>query len=187
MMRNLLIAAALVAAPFAAQAQAKPDAAALTAAHEMMAVTDLQAQMRAVAPRIAEVTNIQMRQAFADQKVPEGLQVKITAAAQSFIGSIDGVFTPALVDQIAEIYAQHFSAAELRRLTTLLKDPAMVKFRAEMPSTMAEIMPLVMTAMRPRQQLFQGQVKQIVTEWMQQHPEDKAKLRTPAAQQPNAQ
>lgn len=175
------LAAALAVSPVVAQAPAAPDAAALAEARGMMAVTDIQAQLRAMGPRIAEASGQEMRQAFADHKVPEGLQRQIAAATQSVVGSMDTLFTPQLVDQMATIYARHFTAEELRRLTVLLRDPAMVKFRAEMPNTMSEILPVIMTAIRPRQELFQAQIKQIMTDWFKQHPEDKAKLSSPAA------
>ncbi len=181
MKRVVLLAAALAAAPIVAQTPAVPDAATLAAARDMMAVTDIQAQLRAMGPRMAEASSQQMRQAFAGQKIPEGLQNQIAAATQSFVGSMDSMFTPQLVDQMATIYARHFTAEELKRLTALLRDPAMVKFRAEMPNTMSEILPLIMTAMVPRQQQFQAQIKQIMTDWIKQHPEDKAKLSSPAA------
>lgn len=190
MMRASFLVVASFAAP--AFAQGKPvlvapavvvgaDTATIAAARELVSVTDAKGMMKAVGPRLADVMKTQMQQQFVDSKVPEGLQVQLTAAAQAFVGSMDTMFTPATLDSIAMIYARHFTAEELKRLTQLLQEPVMVKFRAETPAVMAEMMPVMFEAIKPQQQQFQAKIKQIMIDWIAQHPEDKAKLRSPAA------
>ncbi len=181
MMRVAILAAALIAAPLAAQAPATPDPATLAAAREMMATTDIQGQMRAIMPRMADAMGVQLRQMFTDNKMPDGLQQQMTAAIQANMASMQDVMTPAVIDQMAAVYARHFSVDELKRLSALMRDPAMVKYRAEMPDMMGEIMPIMFAAMRPQQEAFQAKMRQIVADWIKQHPEDKAKLRSPNA------
>jgi hypothetical protein len=181
-MRRLLLAAALtVATPMAAQAATAPDPATLAAARDLMAATDIQSQMHALMPRMAEAMGGQLRQMFTDQKMPAGLQQQITAAIQANLASMDNVITPQVIDQMATVYASHFSAEEIKRLSSLMRDPAMVKFRAEMPNMMGEIMPIMFAAMKPQQEVFRAKILKIVTDWLKQHPEDKAKFRSPAA------
>jgi hypothetical protein len=180
-MRVLLLAAALIAAPLTAQAPAAPDAATLAAARSLMAATDIQGQMHAMMPRMADAVGVQLRQMFTDNKMPDGLQQQVTAAIQTNMASMDGVFTPQVTDQMAAAYARHFTVDELKRLTALMRDPAMEKFRAEMPNMMGEIMPIMFSAMKPRQDAFQAKMRQIIADWIRQHPEDRAKLRSPAA------
>jgi hypothetical protein len=162
-----------------ALAQAAPDEATLAAARELMQVSDIQGQMRAMGPRMAQSMGVQMQQMFQDNAVPEGLNTQLTAAMQAYIGTIDELFTPQLVDQLATLYARHFTAAELQRVTVMMKDPVMLKFRSELPGLMAEMMPMMFEAMKPRQEQFRQKIMQIVADWMKQHPDDKAKLRSP--------
>jgi hypothetical protein len=179
---SLALASPVLASPKQTQptpAQSAPDAATLAAARELMQVTDVQGQMRAIGPRMAETMGKQMRLMFNDSGIPEGLHAELTAAMQAYIGSMDGVFTPAFVDQLAMIYARHFTADELRRVTAFMKEPVMLKFRTETPAMMAEMMPLTFEAMKPGQQQLMDRIKQIVADWMVRHPEDKAKLRSP--------
>lgn len=179
-MRTAIFAAAIaLASP--AFAQAGPDAATLAAARELMRITDVQGQMRAIGPRLAEATGQQMRLMFKDDAMPDGLRTELTAAVQAYIGSMDSIFTPTFIDQMAVLYARHFTADELRRIITLTKDPVMEKFRTEMPALMSEMMPLIFEAMKPGQEQFMAKIKQIVADWMAKHPQDKAKLRSPIA------
>ena len=180
MIRALSVAVA-IALSVPAAAAPSPDAATLAAARAFMQVSDVQAQMRGMGPRMAESMGQQMRQMFQDNAVPEGLNKELTAAMQAYIGSMDTVFDPAFVDRLAALYAQHFTAEELRHLTALMKDPVMAKMRTEQPAIVAEMMPMIFEVMKPRQQLLQQKIMQIITDWMKQHPADKAKLRSPAA------
>jgi uncharacterized protein len=180
-MRALLLAAALVATPLAAQAPVAPDATTLAAARDLMTATDIQGQMKALMPRMAEAAGTQLRQMFADNKMPDGLQQQMTAAIQANMASMQDVMTPQVIDQMAMVYARHFSVDELKRLTVLMRDPVMTRYRAEMPNMMGEIMPIMFEAMKPQQQVFQAKMRQIIADWIKQHPEDKAKLRSPTA------
>ncbi|WBO21582.1 DUF2059 domain-containing protein [Sphingomonas abietis] len=165
----------------AAPAAATPDAATMAAARALMRATDIQAQMRAIGPRMGQAVTMQLQQSFADHQLPTELQSQIAGAMQDFVGSMDTMFTPQLIDQMAAIYARHFTAADLQHLSQMMQDPAMVRFRKVMPDTLAEMMPLIMTAMRPQQDAFQARIQKIVADWIQQHPEDQAKLRSPTA------
>jgi uncharacterized protein len=171
----------LLASPIAAHAQQATDPAALAAARDLMTATDVKGQMRAMGPAMSKAMDQQVRQMFTDNQVPAGLAEKFSAVMQDYFGSMDTLFTPELVDEIAAIYARHFSAADLARLTEMMRDPVMTKFRTGMPAIIGEMMPALMTAMKPRQDAFMTKIRQIVTDWIQQHPQDKAKLRSPSA------
>ena len=184
MMRSILFALALVAASptFAADTSVlAPDPSTLVAARELMQSSDFQGQMKAMGPRVATAMEQQMHQMFKDNAIPEGLNSQLTAALKDYLGTMGEFFTPEFVDQLAGIYARHFTADELRHISVMLKDPVMQKFQREMPTLMSEMMPMMFEAMKPRQQLLQQKIKQIVTDWVANHPADKAKLRSPAA------
>ena len=185
MIQSLLAAAALIA-PTAAPAPPRPvivepfpqapvDPARLAAAQQLMRAIDIQGQMHAVVPRLAIAAATQMIQAFGNQAPPE-LRQRLGSAVElsNFTQSPD--FPQSLIDRIATIYAQHFDLVELQRLTVLMADPAMVKFRAETPVISAETMPVILEALRPQQEQLQAEMKQIVADWLRDHPEDKAKL-----------
>lgn len=178
--RSVLLAVAIFSAS-PCLAQAEPDAARLAAARELMVASDIKESMRTLYPRMAEAMGQQMRQMFVDNAVPEGLSVQLTAALQANLASMNDVFTPAFIDKLSGIYARHFTTEELKRVSAMMRDPVMVRFRAETPAMMGEMMPLIFEAVKPRQQQFQEKLRQIVTDWLRQHPEDKAKLRSPTA------
>jgi len=179
-MRALVLAVAIVLSS-PSSAETTPDAATLAAARELMQATDVQGQMRDLGPRMAEGMGQQMRQMFSEKEMPAGLSAQLTAAMQAYIASMDSMFTPELIDRIATIYARRFTADELRRVVVLMKDPVMLKFRTEMPELVAEMLPMMLEAMKPQQKQFQEKIGQIIADWMKQHPEDKAKLRSPIA------
>lgn len=187
MRRHGLIVAALILASAPGLAQAAPatgakvDAATLAAARDLMAASDMREGMRALYPRMADAMGAQMRQMFVENEVPAGLSVELTAAIQANIASMDDVFSPAFLDELALIYARHFSTEELTRIASLMRDPAMQKFRAETPAVMTEMMPMIFEALKPRQEQFQQRLRQIVADWIRAHPEDEAKLRSPVA------
>lgn len=190
MRRIGIVAAALLAASAPGLVQAAPavpatgakvDAATLAAARDLMAASDMRAGMRALYPRMADAMGAQMRQMFVESEVPAGLSVELTAAIQANIASMDDVFSPAFLDDLALVYARHFSTEELTRIATLMRDPAMQKFRAETPAVMTEMMPMIFEALKPRQEQFQQRLRQIVVDWVRAHPEDAAKLRSPVA------
>jgi hypothetical protein len=160
----------------AAAQPAAPDPATLAAARQMLRVVDIPAQMHALGPRLGETVVRAMQQEFGDNQVPDGLSREITAALQQFVGSVDGAFTPQVIDQIAAIYARHFSRDDLERLSTMLADPVMQRFRAETPDIVGDETPIILAAMRPMQAAFEARVKQIVADWLRDHPEDKSKL-----------
>jgi hypothetical protein len=171
---------AVVAPPVAVSV--KPvDPAALAAARDMLQVVDIRSQLHALMPSIGQAMAGQMQRQFVDNKVPEGLADQFGAAMQAFMGSLDSAFTPAVIDQLATIYAQHFSESELRRLSALLGDPVMLRYRAEIPKLLPDEMPILLAAMKPQQEAFQAKMKQITADWIKQHPEDKPKLAHPNA------
>ncbi|MFW2831547.1 DUF2059 domain-containing protein [Sphingomonas sp. ID0503] len=174
--------AAAAAEPAPAKAvQAAPDAGTLAAAREFMATTDIRGQMRAIMPKVSEAARANVQQMFGQNAVPEGLQTEFMVAIRAHMATFDGVFTPELIDQMATIYARHLSAADLRRLTALMRDPAMAKLRDVTPAITGELMPAMMAAMKPQQEVFMAKMKQIVADWMRDHPADKAKLVQPSA------
>ncbi|MET0240715.1 MAG: DUF2059 domain-containing protein [Sphingobium sp.] len=181
-MMRALLAAALLAVPMAASAQtATPDAATLAAAREVMKVSDVQGQLRLMGPQMADAVAKQIESQFAGNSMPAGLQTQVTAALRDFVGSMDQIMSPAVIDEMAVVYARNFSAADLTSLAAMLKEPVMVRFREQTPAMMAELMPVIFKAMRPRQEAFNAKLKAIIADWIKTHPEDKAKFPSPTA------
>ena len=164
---------------------ANDDAARLTAARELLRVTDIKGQMHSAMPKIAQAAVqamlAQMQQQFGKDHIPDAVQQQFGAALQSYMTSLDEAFTPDVLDQMAAVYARHFSAADLSHLSALLADPVMQRFRSETPNMMGEMLPILMTAMKPQQDAFRANMQKIAADWIKQHPEDKAKLSSPAA------
>ncbi|HEX7872645.1 MAG TPA: DUF2059 domain-containing protein [Sphingobium sp.] len=176
----LALAMAVAAVPaMAAASSAQADPAALAAARDLMKASDIVGQMKALGPSMATAAEQQMRNMFTDSKMPDGLQSQVSAAVKAYLGSMDAVFTPELIDEMANVYARHYSADELRHVAALMGDPVMVRFRQTTPALMTDLMPAMMKAMQPRQRAFQAQIMTIVRDWITQHPDDKAKLRSP--------
>lgn len=179
-----IMAASMLAGPapaVVAPAASTPEAAALAAAREFMSVNDVNGQMHALMPRIAQAASAQMQQQFGENKMPDGLAAQFGAALQAYMGTLDSAFTPQVIDRIAVVYARHFSAADLHHLSALMGDPVMARFRTEMPNVMGDMLPVLMSALKPQQDAFQAKMKQIVADWIRLHPEDKSKLAHPDA------
>ena len=174
----LLCGAALaLSAPAMAQGVAMPDTAALAAARDLMAATDIRGQLKAIGPSLAKAVDEQMKSMFSDGQMPSGLQKQLTGIMADYLGSMDEIYTPELIDQLANIYARRFSADELRHVAEMMKDPVMIRFREQTPAITADLLPLVLEAVKPRQAALLAKVKSTVAQWVADHPNDKAKLR----------
>lgn len=167
------------AGPSAADAASTPEA--LAAARALMEASDIKGQLKAVGPSLAKASEEQTRRMFTDAKMPAGLQTRMSHVLGTYLGSLDSVFTPAVMDAMATVYARHFSIADLNRLTAMMRDPVMVQFRQRTPAVMAELTPVLMEAMRPQQDALRKQLFDVIADWMREHPNDKATLKTPLA------
>jgi len=157
------------------------DAATLAAARELVAATDIQKQLKAVIPQVIDAAMSNTTRMFKPDAIPEGLHERLTTLMRDGMTSMTDVFTPNMLDQIATIYARHFSVDELKRLTTLMRDPAMVSFRERMPVVTHDLMPVMMAAMKPKQEAFQKKLLSVITEWINEHPDDRSRLAQPIA------
>jgi hypothetical protein len=155
-------ALAQTAAPAAAQPAADP--AATAAAHELFQAMNY----RAVAGNMLQQMRQQMPAMIA-QNVGAGidsnpkLDAKQKAAEHDKVRKelpkamtlVDSVFSdPTLLDEMLraneQLYARHFTAAELRQVAAFYKTPVGAKMLATMPQLMGESMQLGQQIVRPR-------------------------------------
>ena len=167
--------------PAVAAATPPVDAAALSAARRLVAASDLEKQLRALVPQMVDAAMAQARSTFKANALPEGLKLQLDAALREGVASMMGVFTPAVQDQMAQVYARRFSSGDLNHLADMMSDPVMVRFRDGMPGVMHDLLPMLMAAMQPRQQAFQKQILTIIGDWLRTHPDDRSRLARPVA------
>ena len=165
----------------ASLSSAQTDPATLAAARELIAATDMQTQLKAIVPQAIAAAMSGANRMFKPDAMPEGLQEQLGAVMREGMSSMLDIFTPEMLDQLATIYARHFSVSELNRLTTLMRDPVMVSFRARMPLITRDLMPVMMAAMKPKQDAFQKQLLSVIAKWIEEHPDDRSRLAQPIA------
>ena len=177
------IAAPVIAAPPpvpAAAAPAPADPAAMAAAERLMdgmnydklmddMIGAIVGQFRQSMP--AQIDKITEK---SEKKLPDDLKAKLIEVA---IGSMERTFRDNKATfrrDTARIYARHFTAVEIDRMTEIQKDPVMIKMQAKMPTIMAESMALTQEAMADEMPRMLDEVKKLVAEYLADQPETEA-------------
>lgn len=181
--KSLTAVLGIAIALFATPASAAPavDPATLAAARRLIAASDMENQLRLVLPQIIDAAMKQARSTFKDDTLPKELDAKLQSLLRQHVTSIADVFGPDMQAKMAEVYARHFSTADLNHIADMLADPAMVRFREQTPATMQDIMPVIMEAMAPKQAAFRAEIMKTIVDWIRDHPNDKALLAKPLA------
>jgi hypothetical protein len=136
--RPALLAAALVALSPAAQAQNKPSAGALAAAHELIDVTGATTLFN---PLIAGV--VEQAKILYLQQNP-ALAKDLNEIAKKLRTDFAPRFSE-LTDEVAELYAEHFTEQELKDILAFYRSPVGKKMLAEQPKVVESSMKFAQT------------------------------------------
>lgn len=184
----VLAACALIATPGVAQpaatpapaiVNARPDAATIAAARRLIKASDITSQMRAIGPQMIDTAMKRANSRFKAGQMPPELARRLEMVMRTHMGGMIDVFSPEIQETMAQVYARHFSRADLERVAGIMEDPVMTRFRAGSPAVMRELMPVLMTAMEPRQRAFEQALMRTIAEWISQNPTDADKLAKP--------
>jgi hypothetical protein len=136
--RPALLAAALVALSPPAQAQNKPTAGALAAAHELIEVTGATTLFNPLIAGVVEQAKIlYLQQNPALAKDLNEIAAKLrTDFAPRF---------SELTDKVAELYAEHFTEQELKDILAFYRSPVGKKMLAEQPKVVEDSMKFAQT------------------------------------------
>lgn len=171
--------AAPAPAPAAPVVNANPDAATVAAARRMIKASEITGQMRAIGPQMIDVAMKRASSRFKAGQMPPELARRLEMVMRTHMAGMIDVFSPELQEEMARIYARHFTRDDLEKLATIMEDPVMARFRAGSPAVTRELIPVVMTAMEPRQRAFEQALMRVIAEWIGQNPTDADKLAKP--------
>ncbi len=172
---SLVIASPAVAEPSSpSPATSSPgvaDPAALAAAERMMdamnydkLIDDMMTAMVAQA-RLSIPEQIEKMAEQAGEELPADFKERLVAIVVGSLERSTKGKTAELRRDTALIYARHFTAAEIDRMTELQKDPVMVKMQAKMPAIMAESMAMSQKTLAEEMPRMIEDVKQMVAEY----------------------
>lgn len=161
-----LAAAMLMLAPAAAQTGDK--LAALAAARDLLVSVGFEQQM--------ERTSLTMANAFFDQgmtsaeekvgeSMPTDLKQQIRSVMNEEVASIVTELKRTALDDAAQIYAEYFSADELRRLTEINTDPVMRKMQALTPQLAPQLAQIGLSVATKRRPALEQKIKDVIEQW----------------------
>jgi hypothetical protein len=136
-MRKLLCAALVAASLFGgrADAQTAPDPDTTAAAKELITTMRVTDQFKQLLPRLVETMKPALTVGRPEiEKDLDAIMAVLVEGMSARVGE--------LVDQIAGIYGQHFTASELRQAIAFFRTPVGQKFLDEQPTVMQQTMML---------------------------------------------
>jgi len=151
-----------------ASAAQTPDARTLAAAERLLTGMDYDRQMERMSEMMAQQAGPALKKAIEAESglpVDDELIRRLAEVQQSFLRKAF-VNDKNLRRATALIYARHFSAADLDRLTILYQDPVMRKWTELAPAVMGDMMPLIMDIARAQGAQISAKSKAIVTEYL---------------------
>lgn len=174
-MRRLLYCALAIglALPVAeAQAATPPSAgdsiAALAAARDLLIASGFENQMQQAGVSMANMAfeqGVESEEAKQGKAMPEELKQRIKTVMSEEIGGMLKDMKHSALENAAQIYAQYFSAEELRRLAVLNQDPVMRKAQSLLPQMMPQLAQIGMKAAQQRKPQIEQRVKATIEEW----------------------
>ena len=111
-------------------------------------------------------------------ELPESLTQRLRALAYEETRLMVGEMAPTFRQDAAAIYAQYFTAEELRELKRLQDHPVMKKMEGLMPSLMAELSKIGMRAAAERMPEVEHKAQELVRQWLAEETMAKAGPKT---------
>lgn len=162
----LAVAAMLMASP--ANAQTADRLAALAAARDMLISVGFERQMEQTGMAMANTVmdhNIAQLEERWGSAIPADFKQRIRGVINAELAAMMTDLKKTALDDAAQIYADHFSAPELRRLTELNTDPVMRKAQSLLPTMMPQLARIGLKAASEHEPAMQAKIKEAVDEW----------------------
>lgn len=98
--------------------------------------------------------------------MPADLKQKVRIAMNEEIGAMMTELKRTALDGAAQIYADHFTAEELRRLAVISADPVMRKSQQLMPQMLPKLAQIGLKVAEDRKPIMQQKIKEVVDQWL---------------------
>lgn len=142
---------------------------ALAAARDLLLSVGFERQMElsgvAMANSVFE-QNVASAEQQRGEAMPADLKQKVRAAMNEEIGAMMTELKRTALDDAAQIYADHFTAPELRRLAILNADPVMRKSQQLLPQMMPKLAQIGLKVAADRKPIMQEKIKDVVDQWI---------------------
>ena len=143
--------------------------AALTAARDLLLSVGFERQMElsgiAMANSVFE-QNVAAAEKQRGEALPADLKQKVRIAMNEEIGAMMTELKRTALDDAAQIYADHFTAEELRRLAVISADPVMRKSQQLMPQMLPKLAQIGLKVAEDRKPIMQQKIKEVVDQWL---------------------
>jgi hypothetical protein len=111
--------------------------------------------------------------------VPPDVEARLAEAAMQDGRDAIVIIRPAMERELAQRYAQHFTAPELRHLATAMSDPLMQRLTRTQPAIMRDVLPVVFAELPATQT---SRVHAELQAWLRTRPaSDEPARRTPSS------
>ena len=100
------------------------------------------------------------------EAMPADLKQKVRIAMNEEIGAMMTELKRTALDDAAQIYADHFTAEELRRLAVISADPVMRKSQQLMPQMLPKLAQIGLKVAEDRKPIMQQKIKEVVDQWL---------------------
>lgn len=144
-----------------------PDSATVAAAHRLLTAMDYERMMERMTDSMGSQMAPSLQKAIEEEigaPVDDELIRRLTDVQTAYLRKVL-VNDSNLRTAMAIIYARHFSAAELDRLTALYADPVMKKWTEVTPDLMGDMMPLMIDLTNAHREELQSEVREVVNDY----------------------
>lgn len=156
---------------------AAEDFAAYSAARELLIGSGFEKNLEEIMLRMGDMSFTESLAASEREysiTFPDDLRNELRRLVAGSIQEIAGELKKTALDDAAHIYAKYFTAAEIRELQAIQRNPVMAKANKVMPAMQVELASIGVKAAAGRQPAMQRQVKDIIERWLQKN-RDKVK------------
>lgn len=142
--------------------------AALAAARDMLVSMGFERQMEQAGMAMANTTfehNVAREEEKLGVTMPADLKRRVRTVMNEQLGVMLNDMKRTALDDAAQIYADHFTADELRRLAVLNADPVMRKAQSLLPQMMPQLAQIGLKSAAKHEPVMQAKIKEVVDEW----------------------
>jgi sugar-specific transcriptional regulator TrmB len=153
------------------------DFAAFSAAREMLIGIGFEKNLEEVMLRMGDMSFSESLAASEREysiTFPDDLRDQLRRLVAETVHEMANELKKTVLDDAAHVYAKYFTAAEIRELQEIQRNPVMAKANKVMPAMQVELASIGVKAAAARQPSIQRQVKDVVERWLEKN-RDKVK------------
>ncbi len=167
-MKAIVLALLLIFGFSPAIAQTGDRLAALAAARDLLVSVGFERQMEQSGMAMANAVfeqNVATLEKKRGESMPADLKQAVRTVLNEEIGAMLAEMKRTALDDASQIYADYFSAEELRRLAVLNADPVTRKAQSLMPQMLPKLAQIGLKVAAERQPALQQKIKEAIDQW----------------------